>query len=109
MSPMSSMVTYSGARMPHTGQNAIMNNNEKATPSPVDSGIMFGQYMSHGAVTFKTSGRYTVKYKNIPTLEKKQTMARFSANLAKIGRKIESHFIGAHKLRCEQISYILTY
>lgn len=100
------MATYSGARMPQTGQKATMNSNEKATPNPVDSGIMFGQYMSQGAVTFKTSGRYTVKYRNIPTLEKKQTMARFSANLIKLERRS----VSTHKPQPELYlkSYLLS-
>lgn len=82
------MATYSGAKMPHTGQNAIMKSSEKATPKPVDNGIIFGQYISHGAVTFKTNGRYTVKYKKMPTFEKKQMMARLSANLLKVEKRI---------------------
>jgi len=75
------MATYKGVKIPHTGQKAIMNNRENATPKPVDMGIMFGQYTSHGAVTFKTNGSQTVKYRKMPTFVKKHIMARFKANL----------------------------
>lgn len=37
--------------------------------------------MSHGAVTFNTSGNHIVKYMNIPTLAKKQMIAKFKGNL----------------------------
>lgn len=70
-----------GVKNPHTGQNVIIDRNIVAIDNPVDVGIIFGQYISHGIVIFIIYGSHIVKYTIIPMFAIKHITVKFNANL----------------------------
>lgn len=57
-----------GVSSPNKGQREMFKNITHKTLRTVDVGTRFGQYISHGMVTFAMSGKYNVKY-SIITIE----------------------------------------
>lgn len=47
----------------------------------MEIGIILGQYISHGAVTLRTNGNQATRYKNMPRLATKHTIAKLKVNL----------------------------
>ena len=70
-----------GDNIPYIGQNEIIKSKTQSNPRPVEMGIKFGQYISHGIVIFRTIGSHRVKYRIIPIFATKQTTAAFKDNL----------------------------
>jgi hypothetical protein len=60
------------------GQNVMISPMMLSTPRAVDIGIILGQYISQGTVTFCTNGSHRVRYNTIPTLAVIMTTEMFS-------------------------------
>ena len=79
--PNSSIVIIRGDKRPQIGQNATIKKIYDRTPSAVAIGIMLGQYISCGIVTFSTNGSHITKYSIIDIFATNRVIARFKNTL----------------------------
>lgn len=70
-----------GESIPHTGQNVIVHVMKLNTLNPVAVGIIVGQYISHGIVTFFITGSQNAKYTKIPNTTVILNIETYKANL----------------------------
>lgn len=61
MRPIVTTLTNKGDKNPQTGQKVTMTDIKQTALAPVATGIMFGQYISHGTVTLAIYGNQTAK------------------------------------------------